>query len=459
MVRRLLCLAACLLLLQASAAMPCSMFAAHDEQNVLAGNNEDYYGNDPTIIWFVPAEDGRYGYAAWGYQSNHFSQGGMNDQGLFWDGFATPEHTIENDTGQEPFTLTTLEEVMQTSATVDEAIANLRQYHLGDVLGNAQLMFVDRHGDSAIFEGDAVIAPSSPVYQVCTNFIHSDPELGGYPCWRYEKLVEMMESDLQLTPAYFTAMAEAVHQGTAVGPGIYTRYTNIADLIHGQIYLFYDLDFGHYVHIDLAEELALGAHEFSMTDLERSETIGYPDGTACSHYSECRSGHCADGVCCDSICNGVCQSCSLAGHEGSCLDVADGTSCADPDPCNGDETCESGRCQPSAPLECDDGIACTADACVRLEGCVFEPVDADCDDSNPCTLDICDAEIGCSQESLPDDSPCGECGLCRSGSCEQDRDCGAGCSSAAPAGHGSGGSHWPPVLAAIALLWMRWKRH
>ena len=39
-------------------AWPCSVFTAHDSQSVLAGNNEDYYGADPTIIWFVPGEAG-----------------------------------------------------------------------------------------------------------------------------------------------------------------------------------------------------------------------------------------------------------------------------------------------------------------------------------------------------------------------------------------------------------------
>lgn len=52
--------------------------------------------------------------------------------------------------------------------------------------------------------------------------------------------------------------------------------------------------------------------------------------------------------------------------------------------------------QPAAPClsdaACDDGNACTDDACVDYL-CVHTPID--CDDSNPCTVDTCDAQLGC----------------------------------------------------------------
>ncbi len=259
-------------------ALPCSVFTAHDTQTVLAGNNEDYYGDDPTIIWFVPPEQGKYGYVAWGYQSNHFSQGGMNDQGLFWDGMATAAHDIIPDDGTKPFTITSFEEVMQVSETVDEAIAALREYRLSGVMGSAQLLFADRFGNSAIFEGDSVVYPSGD-YQIGTNFLHSHPELGGYPCWRYDTLESMMESGLDLTVAYFTDMADAVHQGTEVGPDIYTRYATIGDLLGGKIYLYMDLDYENYVMIDLAAHMARGSpHEYRMSDLFIPENDGGADG-------------------------------------------------------------------------------------------------------------------------------------------------------------------------------------
>lgn len=79
--------------------------------------------------------------------------------------------------------------------------------------------------------------------------------------------------------------------------------------------------------------------------------------------------------------------------------------------CNGAETCEDGVCTAASPPRCDDGIACTVDACSEAaRACVSTPPDgdgdgyggvgcgdgADCDDADPDTfpgnLERCDPE-------------------------------------------------------------------
>jgi hypothetical protein len=46
------------------------------------------------------------------------------------------------------------------------------------------------------------------------------------------------------------------------------------------------------------------------------------------------------------------------------------------------------------PVDCDDGDACTDDACDPVTGnCVHTPID--CDDGDPNTTDSCDPEVGC----------------------------------------------------------------
>jgi hypothetical protein len=51
---------------------------------------------------------------------------------------------------------------------------------------------------------------------------------------------------------------------------------------------------------------------------------------------------------------------------------------------------------------CDDGNACTADACID-NACTSEPVD--CDDGNPCTVEVgCDPVAGCSREPVACDA-------------------------------------------------------
>jgi hypothetical protein len=96
---------------------------------------------------------------------------------------------------------------------------------------------------------------------------------------------------------------------------------------------------------------------------------------------------------------------------------------------------------------CDDGLACTNNACSALEGCVFSPVDANCsdgvactddtcnpasgcvftanddncDDAVPCTLDACNAVSGCG--FVADDSQCNDGLNCTDDSCDQTIGC------------------------------------
>lgn len=72
--------------------------------------------------------------------------------------------------------------------------------------------------------------------------------------------------------------------------------------------------------------------------------------------------------------------------------------CDDGQVCNGTETCDVLiDCQAGAPLEIDDGVACTVDSCDEMNDLVlYVENDALCDDADPCTADACDVHSGCS---------------------------------------------------------------
>jgi hypothetical protein len=78
-----------LFVLSCPAALGCTVFSASDGTTVLAGNNEDYF-NPSTRIWFEPPEDGKYGRVYFGFDDFR-RQGGMNDQGLFFDTVSAPK--------------------------------------------------------------------------------------------------------------------------------------------------------------------------------------------------------------------------------------------------------------------------------------------------------------------------------------------------------------------------------
>ncbi len=110
--------------------------------------------------------------------------------------------------------------------------------------------------------------------------------------------------------------------------------------------------------------------------------------------------------------------------------------------CADDNLCTIDTCDPAIgcvntpdDTRCDDGIACTTNACVPddpnadADGCVFTPDDGTCDDATACTTDVClpddpgaDAD-GCVH--LPDDTQCDDAIACTVGACVPD-DPGAG---------------------------------
>ena len=72
---------------------------------------------------------------------------------------------------------------------------------------------------------------------------------------------------------------------------------------------------------------------------------------------------------------------------------------------------------------CDDGDACTVDACEPSTGCVHTSIASDCTDADPCTEDLCDPAVGCVFPDAPAGTYCPtgdeKCpgGGCQSGVC------------------------------------------
>lgn len=105
-----------------------------------------------------------------------------------------------------------------------------------------------------------------------------------------------------------------------------------------------------------------------------------------------------------------------------CVEVvrADGTSCGQGDVCLVNATCQAGHCV-GALRSCDDGSACTTDACDPSRGCLHETVTC-ATSTNPCLAAACDARLGCVAEPVADGISCGanDCEtahVCFSGQC------------------------------------------
>ena len=235
----------------------CTIFYAHKDGIILTGSNEDW--KDPyTKFWIYPPEPGKYGWIKFGFGSG-FPQGGMNDQGLCWD--ATSGPYLEMPFSEAHKTLLqgpVMQQVIETCSTVSEAQDLFDIYYCQDQY-KAQYLVGDSSGKSMIVEGDHIIQKEK-FYQVLTNFYQSHPELGGYPCWRYDMATSLFESCSSLTPYFAGEVLASTHQN-----GKYpTQYSIIYELKDCRVYLFYYHNFEEFLTIDLQKELLNGYESYDI---------------------------------------------------------------------------------------------------------------------------------------------------------------------------------------------------
>ncbi|MES1178300.1 MAG: hypothetical protein ABUL62_28520, partial [Myxococcales bacterium] len=166
------------------------------------------------------------------------------------------------------------------------------------------------------------------------------------------------------------------------------------------------------------------------------------DATVCNGHELCQTGACVAGTspiiddqnpCTVDACDAIGGVTHVA--------VAAGTSCADSNPCNGEEQCDpTGTCKPGIPATIDDQNPCTADSCTPATGIKHVPVaigtscadsnlcngNEKCDaagvcasgtplpvdDSNPCTADSCDPALGVQHAQVSNGTSCADTNAC-----------------------------------------------
>lgn len=235
--------------------LSCSMICFKDASGqTWIGNNEDYIDPD-TWMWTMDKGKGKYGSVYFGF-GNHFAQGGMNEAGLVFDGFAMESLEVKNLNGKKKTNAVKLiHSIMRSCATTAEAKEIFLQYQL-DFLANAQLMFVDKSGASLIVEGDEIIEKTPEQYQICTNFYQSKVNShSDITCERYLSGYQLMEdSPVEARGKDLCLSAiKAMHQEGFWGG---TQYSNLYDPQNGQIYLYLFHNYEEEVRLSVKDLLA-----------------------------------------------------------------------------------------------------------------------------------------------------------------------------------------------------------
>jgi len=241
----------------------CSTVYATDGQQMLGGNNEDS-GEPLTKVWFVPAEEGTFGMVFFGY-GNYRAQGGMNDQGLFFDFLSVSKELPVLLEGKQPYTGTNfiVYDAMARCATVACVVEMFEKY------------YDERHGRcSTSLATPPGSRPLSSRRQSSANAAAT----------RWRQLLPVHDrageaeaclpalQDRQRDAGGFPGPVRGVHARRDGGgpPGRRrspTVYTNVYDLANRMVYLYYFFDYEHVVVIDLEEELAKGAHAYDLPAL------------------------------------------------------------------------------------------------------------------------------------------------------------------------------------------------
>lgn len=256
------------LLNAADMGIACTGFTASDDHIVLVGNNEDYSLQCEPKVMIYPPTDTEYGRILFYNKPYPFNDmpyvefGGMNEHGLFFDSFSHPYLQPTNPEGKPEYNGWYIPNCLKSCSTVEEALEEFtRWYH--PLLNINQILIVDSTGDSAIIEGDAII-PKEGTFQVCTNFLQSHPELGGYPCWRYDTAVAMLEDMTDLSSEYFREICDATHIESMYTD---TIYSNVYDLTNCIVYLYYMYDYSTVVAFNLFEEFEFGIQQYFLNEL------------------------------------------------------------------------------------------------------------------------------------------------------------------------------------------------
>lgn len=247
----------------------CSMFKMTENGKTIVGNNEDWVSPN-TQIWFEPGKMGEYGVAYLGF-FDQFPQGGINEAGLVFDGFATGEYPVTNTEGKIDMSAkAAIQKIMRNFSGVEEVKNFLSTINL-KFLSSSVLMFVEKSGKYLIVEGDVMTIGEEKFY-VQSNFIPSkaNVEEDKKLVLHYQNGMGFLSKNNPTKKVNMNFCAKVMENMQHRD----TQYTSLYNLNDGTIKLYHYHNYEVEVVINLKKELKKGAHSYIIPEMFPQNTKG-----------------------------------------------------------------------------------------------------------------------------------------------------------------------------------------
>lgn len=239
----------------------CTGFYVVKGDKIFAGNNEDF-PYPFTKMWTIPGTENSYGRIYFGYD-NFTPQGGMNEKGLFFDGYATDRRlpiNIDNDKPKyDKFFDDIRNEIMATCSNVKDVIKLINNYNLtnNDLFENAMLFWGDSEGNSIIIDGGNIVSKTGD-FQVVTNFHVSKSDK--ITCYRYLTATKLLKNMEIPSVIGCKDALDSVHVSETI-------YSQVYDIKNLRIYVYNYHNYSDCYEVDLEDVLKKGFAYYDLSSM------------------------------------------------------------------------------------------------------------------------------------------------------------------------------------------------
>lgn len=239
----------------------CTVVIAWNGDNILVGNNEDWFDLNAKY-WYEPVtEKHKYGAVYFGFKKDgKFAQGGMNEKGLFFDGLYIEKVNLDKSTrtGKKAAPQHVFKEMLHNAETVEEALEYLEPYFI-PFIKNAQIVIADSKGDYAILNVNGITRRrlEKEKYVLISNFPAEQmtPKPNSDPT--FEEANQYLMNSGPISTSTIKSILNICHQDGEVK----SVYSNVFDLTNRRIDNYYLFDFTKSHVIDLVENVNCDANK------------------------------------------------------------------------------------------------------------------------------------------------------------------------------------------------------